>query len=145
MLFVTVGVTLPGIGGILDAKGRGGDPGSLEQEQVCPNQGRDGGRYNRHMQGEEAPQGSWSDQLAATQELHQERTYYRDGIDAVGGHGGGPEGELTPGEQVAGQGDPLNQGKEHEAGQPAQFARALVAPHEQHREHVQEQYQYHHI
>src|SRR6185369_9706661 len=44
-----------------------------------------------------------------------------------------------------GQGDPLHHGKQDETGHPVQLARLLVAPHEQYREHVEQQHQHHEL
>ncbi len=108
-------------------------------------QAGNGQRQDRYMQGEEASQCRWSDKLAAAEKLHQKRTGHRDGTDTVGGHGGRPEGELAPGEQIAGQGNPHNQIEEDKPGEPVQLPRLLVAPHEQDRQHMEKEYQHHHV
>ena len=96
------------------------------------------------MEGIETTQGGRGDELAAPQELHQKLANVWNRADAVGGHGCRPEGELAPGEEIAGQAEPLDQGEENEPGEPVQFPRAFVASHEEDRQQVEKEEQNHH-
>ena len=115
-------------------------PVALHEEQVQSDQRHGRQRQDHHVQGVEAGERVAADVFAAPGQQEQGLSRHGDRFDDRRAHLRGEEGELIPRQQVAAESEGQENPQQGDAGEPRQFSRPPIRPHDVRRQQVQKEH-----